>query len=118
MVGHSKEKIMISVLNYKPFQRGSILGFFDLHYHWLVVKGCRLLIGQNGYWTAFPQKEGTDKDGKTQYFDQMYLTKPEASERDMPFVQPPLLRNEGRNHLTGVRDLSLIYDTRGDCRAY
>ena len=69
---------MIGVLNYKPFHRGSILGFFDLRYYGLVIKGCRLMNGQNGYWMAFPQKEGTDKDGKTQYFDQMYLTKPEA----------------------------------------
>jgi len=69
---------MIGVLNYKLFQRGSVLGFFDLRYHGLVIKGCRLMIGQNGYWMAFPQKEGTDKDGKTQYYDQMYLNKPEA----------------------------------------
>jgi DNA-binding cell septation regulator SpoVG len=69
---------MVSVLNFKPFQRGSILGFFDLRYHGLVVKGCRLMTGQNGYWMAFPQKEGNDKDGKTQYFDQLYLAKPEA----------------------------------------
>ena len=69
---------MIGVLNYKPFQRGSIVGFFDLRYHGLIIKGCRLMTGQNGYWMAFPQKEGTDKDGKAQYFDQMYLTKPEA----------------------------------------
>lgn len=69
---------MIGVLNYKPFQRGSILGFFDLRYHGLVIKGCRLMNGQNGYWMAFPQKESADKNGKIQYFDQMYLTKPEA----------------------------------------
>jgi DNA-binding cell septation regulator SpoVG len=69
---------MVSVLNFKPFQRGSIVGFFDLRYHGLTIKGCRLMNGQKGYWMAFPQKEGTDKDGKTQYFDQMYLTKPEA----------------------------------------
>ena len=69
---------MVSVLNFKPFQRGSIVGFYDLRYHGLTIKGCRLMNGQNGYWIALPQKEGTDKDGKTQYFDQMYLTKPEA----------------------------------------
>ena len=73
-----KGKIIIGVLNFKKFQRGSIVGFFDLRYHGLTIKGCRLMSGNNGYWMAFPQKEGTDKDGKTQYFDQMYLTKPEA----------------------------------------
>ena len=69
---------MIGVLNFKPFQRGSIVGFFDLRYHGLTVKGCRLMDGKKSYWMAFPQKEGTDKDGKIQYFDQIYLTKPEV----------------------------------------
>jgi DNA-binding cell septation regulator SpoVG len=68
---------MIGVLNYKPFQRGSILGFFDLRYHGLVIKGCRLMNGQNGYWLSFPQREGDDGNGGTKYFDQMYLSAPE-----------------------------------------
>ena len=60
---------MIGVLNYKPFQQGSILGFFDLRYHGLVVKGCRLMTGQNGLWFLFPQNEGGDGGGGTKYFD-------------------------------------------------
>ena len=68
---------MIGALNYKPFRRGSIMGFFDLRYHGLVVKGCRLMDGQNGYWFSFPQREGDDGNGGTKYFDQMYLAAPE-----------------------------------------
>ena len=68
---------MIGVLNFKPFQRGSILGFFDLRYHGLVVKGCRLMTGQNGLWFSFPQNEGDDGHGETKYYDIIYLTAPE-----------------------------------------
>jgi DNA-binding cell septation regulator SpoVG len=78
VVGKLKGFFMIGVLNFKPFQRGSIVGFFDLRYHGLTIKGCRLMTGSNGHWMAFPQKEGHDKEDKAQYFDQMYLTKPEA----------------------------------------
>jgi len=68
---------MISVLNYKDFRRGSIMGFFDLRYHGLTIKGCRLMTGASGFWMALPQKEGTDKEGNTAYFDQMFLSRPE-----------------------------------------
>ena len=123
---------MIGVLNYKPFQRGSILGFFDLRYHGLTIKGCRLMTGKNGYWMAFPQKEDTDKDGKTQYFDQVYLTKPEAehvrrlvvaeleaqgviqnskpAERKKPAPQPP----NGFRHPGTGEDLSEHYTQSND----
>ena len=64
---------MISVLNYKPFDKGSIIGFFDMRYHGLTVKGCKLLEGNDGLWFSFPQLKST-QDGETKYFDQMFLT--------------------------------------------
>ena len=64
---------MISVLNYKPFDRGSMKGFFDLRYHGLTIKGCRLMNGNNGQWFSFPQVKG-EQDGEVKYFDQMFLT--------------------------------------------
>lgn len=67
---------MIAALNYKPFTRGSIMGFFDLRYHGLTIKGARLMDGQKGMWIGLPQRQG-EKDGETKYFDQMYLTSPE-----------------------------------------
>ena len=68
---------MIGVLNYKPFQQESILGFFDLRYHGLLIKGCWLMTGQNGLWFSFPQKEGGDGEGGTKYFDIIYPSAPE-----------------------------------------
>jgi hypothetical protein len=64
---------MIAVLNYKPFDRGSIKGFFDLRYHGLTIKSCRLLNGNHGLWFSFPQIKA-EEDGETKYFDQMFLT--------------------------------------------
>jgi hypothetical protein len=43
----------IGVLNYKTFQRVSMMGFFDLRYHGLVVKGCRLIQGKDDLWFFF-----------------------------------------------------------------
>ena len=64
---------MISVLNYKKFERGSLLGFFDLRYHGLTIKSCRLMESNNGLWFSFPQVRA-EEDGETKYFDQMFLT--------------------------------------------
>ncbi len=68
---------MISALNFKPYDKGALKGFFDLRYHGMTVKGCRLMTGKNDLWLARPQKQGK-QDGEVKYFDQMFLTKPEA----------------------------------------
>lgn len=68
---------MISVLNFKKFDKGAINGFFDLRYHGLTIKSCRLMHGKNGLWFSFPQIKGKSDDGSTQYFDLMFLTAPE-----------------------------------------
>ena len=68
---------MISALNFKQFDKGSLKGFFDLRYHGLTIKGVRLMNGNGGLWLAFPQQKG-EQDGETKWFDQMFLTKPEA----------------------------------------
>ena len=69
---------MISVLNFKKFERGSLLGFFTLRYHGLSIQNCRLMAGKNGSgpWFSFPQIK-VEKDGETEYHDLMYLTPPE-----------------------------------------
>lgn len=69
---------MISVLNWKPYNKGSMKGFFDLRYHGLTVKGCRLMSSNKGLWFCFPQVKG-EQDGEVKYFDQMFLT---SLERD------------------------------------
>lgn len=70
---------MISVLNFKHFDRGAIKGFFDLRYYGLTIKSVRLMAGKDSSvpWIALPQNKG-EKDGQVQYFDLMYLTPPEA----------------------------------------
>ena len=67
---------MISVLNWKPYDKGSMQGFFDLRYHGLTVKGCRLMSGNNGLWFCFPQVK-EELDGETKYYDQIFLATPE-----------------------------------------
>lgn len=67
----------ISALNFKPYDKGSMRGFFDLRYFGLAVKGCRLMDGKNGLWVALPQKEIT-KDGERAWVDQLHFTPPEA----------------------------------------
>jgi len=67
---------MIQVLNFKKYDRGAMRGFFDLRYHGLTIKGCRLMTGSNGLWFSFPQVKG-DQDGETKYFDQMFVSPPE-----------------------------------------
>ena len=66
----------VSALNFKPYDRGAMRGFFDLRYHGLTIKGCRLMVGNNGLWIALPQKDA-EQDGERKFFDQMYLTAPE-----------------------------------------
>ncbi len=64
---------MISVLNFKPYDHGSMRGFFDLRYHGLTIKGCRLMNGNKGLWFSFPQIKA-DENGEVTYYDQMFLT--------------------------------------------
>jgi DNA-binding cell septation regulator SpoVG len=68
---------MISALNFKKYEKGAMRGFFDLRYHGLTIKGCRLMDGTNGLWIALPQKEA-EQNGERKWFDQMHLTPPEA----------------------------------------
>lgn len=69
---------MISVLNFKPFTKGSILGFFTLRYHGLAIQNCKLMAGSNGgpAWFSFPQIKA-DQDGTAKYFDILHLSNPE-----------------------------------------
>lgn len=83
---------MITVLNFKQFEKGYIRGFFDLRYHELTIKSCRLMNGNNGLWFSFPQIKG-ELDGEIKYFDQMYLTRQERENvRDLVLAE---LRDQG-----------------------
>lgn len=76
--GSAREvKIMISAFNFKPHDRGAIVGFFDLRYHGLTIRGCRIMNTNGGYWFSFPQRQG-EQDGQVRYFEVMHLTPPET----------------------------------------
>ena len=61
------------VKRFKPYKHGHIRGFFELEYHDLTIKGCRLMAGnKGGYWIAFPQSRH-EKDGETEYRDILWL---------------------------------------------
>lgn len=78
VVPTKKGKTMsVGALNFKRFEKGAMCGFLDLRYHGLTIKGVRLMAGNGGLWLAFPQQKG-EQDGETKWFDQMFLTKPEA----------------------------------------
>ena len=68
---------MIKTYNFKPFTKGSILGFFTLNFHSLNIPNCRLMKGTeaNGPWIALPQQKYVDQDGAAQYKDLMYFSK-------------------------------------------
>lgn len=66
----------VSAMNYKPMERGALLGFFDLRYHGLTIKGAKLVKGKHGMFIGLPQVKG-EQDGEVRYFDQMFLTAPE-----------------------------------------
>jgi hypothetical protein len=69
---------MISVMNFKAYNRVSLLGFFTLRYHGLSIQNCKLMAGNAGgpAWFTFPQVKG-EQDGETKYYDILHLSNPE-----------------------------------------
>lgn len=106
---------MISVLNFKTFNSGSIRGYFTLRYHGLCIKNCRLMDVNGGLWFTFPQVKG-EQDGEVKYFDQMFLTPPEREHirklivselREQGFVESePKKSNSRKPRPAGPEDLS------------
>ena len=70
---------MIATLNFKPYDKGALRGFFDLRYHGLSIKNCHLMHSEGGLWISLPQQEGKDADGNRKWYDILYLTPPEAA---------------------------------------
>ena len=72
---------MISVFNYKKFERGFIIGFFDLNYYGLQIEGCRLMKDKKGGkpWVALPQNK-IEIDGKATYIEFLHLPNEKKAE--------------------------------------
>jgi DNA-binding cell septation regulator SpoVG len=69
---------MISPLNFKPYNKGSIIGFMDVQIGLVTIKGARLMAGKDNsqMWIALPQMPGTDDDGGKKYHEIIHVTSP------------------------------------------
>ena len=69
---------MISALNYKPYNKGSISGFMDLQVGILTIKGAKLMAGKDGdqMWVALPQMPSIDDEGNKKYHEIIHVTAP------------------------------------------
>ena len=65
---------MISAINYRKWQRGSVMGIFDLNFYGATVRGCKVMTGKNGFWISLPQQSYTDKNNETKYTDVIQMT--------------------------------------------
>lgn len=69
---------MVNALNFKEIGRGSLLGFFDLRYEGIVIRGCRLLEGQHGRFIGLPQNK-SEKNGEASYHDIVEINQSERA---------------------------------------
>lgn len=65
---------MIAAINYRPWQRGSVMGIFDLIFYSATVRGCKVMTGKGGFWISLPQQSYTDKNNETKYSDVVQMT--------------------------------------------
>lgn len=112
----------VSAMNFKPFESGALRGFFDLRYHGMTVKGCRLMAGSNGLWVSFPQKEA-EQDGERRFFDLMFLTPPEAEHvrrqvvadlQAQGHIDRPAAKQRGKRLTPEGEDVSQYYSNPAD----
>jgi len=90
--------MQIRVMNFKPCNRGSLLGFFTLGYGGLSIQNCKLMAGNNSgpAWFSFPQLKG-EQDGETKYYDILHLANPEREH-----VRALILAElQGQGHIKG-----------------
>jgi len=99
---------MISVLNFKPFDRGSLKGFFTLLYHGLSIKNCRLMTGDNGLWFSFPQQKENLGD-EVKYHEQGHLDAPKqpAKAKRVPIPKAP--SQDISDHFTSGQDDDIAF---------
>ena len=59
--------MIIELVNFKPYQRGALKGFFDLQIGILTISGCSYFEKEGKRWFTFPNKPYEDKNGQTAY---------------------------------------------------
>jgi hypothetical protein len=57
------------VLNFKPYQSGAMVGFFDLEVSGLVVTGCKCFRKDDRVWFAWPSEKVPGENGEAAYRD-------------------------------------------------
>jgi hypothetical protein len=57
----------VSFSNFKPYQKNSLAGFFDMEYEGLTIKGCSLFKKDDKIWFACPSQKKVDQNGTTTY---------------------------------------------------
>jgi len=66
---------MVLALNFKEYRKGSMLGFLDVEFNGMTIRGVRLMTGKSGgRWLAFPQRE-TGKGKERQWHDIVEMTR-------------------------------------------
>lgn len=52
----------------------NLLGFATVTINNVTVSGIKVMNGKSGIWTSFPSNAGTDKDGNTTYYQNVWLS--------------------------------------------
>jgi hypothetical protein len=69
------------ILNFKTYNSGLLIGFFDLSVNGLVVTGCKAFKkptdnGEDRYWFGWPSEKIQNKDGNDQWRDIVTAAEP------------------------------------------
>jgi hypothetical protein len=56
-------------INFKAYNSGAMVGFFDLVVGGIVVTGCKSFCKDDRYWFAWPSEKTTDAAGEVKYRD-------------------------------------------------
>jgi hypothetical protein len=64
------------VLNFKKYESGAMVGFFDMEVGGLVVTGCKAFKKDDSLWFAWPSEKMTDATGEVKYHDIVSAAEP------------------------------------------
>jgi hypothetical protein len=64
------------VLNFKRYDSGAMIGFFDMEVGGLVVTGCKAFKKDDKLWFAWPSEKTTDAAGEVKYRDIVSAAEP------------------------------------------
>ena len=95
--------MQIHVINFKRYESGAMVGFFDLAVGPLVVSGCKAFRkqaedGSEKLWFAWPSQKAADKDGNEVWND-IVTAAPPVARHLQALVRPQVRRLlDGKEH--------------------